>query len=160
MAVPRALLLLVLVTSLIAVPTVAQQKIKIEGVWRMVSGKVDGKEMLTASATQVKYITAMHWIFINQDKAKTIAALAKKSEDPLKAYQEAFSAGAGIYKLAGNTYTETVEQFGDPTYIGMSVSFTVKVEGNRFYQSGKFPMYENGKKTQDILLEEVYERLE
>jgi hypothetical protein len=154
------ILLSVMLACFLAVTTSAQQKSNIQGVWRMLSQKVDGKEMLTASATQMKYITAKHWIYIAQDKAKTITALAKKLQDPLKAYQDSFGAGAGTYKLAGNAYTETVEQFADPAYIGMSISFTVKVEGNRFYQSGKLPEFENGKKVKDILLEEVYERLE
>jgi hypothetical protein len=157
----RTLLSLVLVASLIAVPAVAQQKPKIEGVWRMISGKEDGKERLTPSTADVKYITAKHWIFIYQDKAKTTAALAKKSQgDPLKAYQDSFGAGAGTYKLVGNTYTETIEQFVWPEYIGLSLDYTIRVEGNRLYQSGKFPYFENGKKVKEVLLEEVYERLE
>lgn len=103
----------------------------------------------------------MHWIWIYQDKAKTASALAKKgTTDPLKAFTDAFGAGAGSYTLKGNTYTETVEQFVDPGYIGLSIPFTVKVEGNRLYQSGKFPVYENGKKTREVLLEEAYERIE
>jgi hypothetical protein len=160
MVVLRTLLSLVLAVSLIAVPAVAQQTPKIEGVWRMISGKEDGKERLT-SGTDIKYITAKHWIWIYQDKAKTIAALAKKSQgDPLKAYQDAFGAGAGTYKLVGNNYTETIEQFMWTEYIGLSLNFTIKVEGNRLYQSGKFPYFENGKKTKDVLLEEVYERIE
>jgi hypothetical protein len=154
-------LLSVTLACFLAFTVSAQQKSNIEGVWHMLSQKVDGKEMLTASATQMKYITAKHWIFIDQDKAKTIAALAKKSQgDPVKAYQDAFGAGAGTYKLIGNTYTETIEQFPDPAYIGMSISFTVKVEGDRFHQSGKYPVLENGKKVRDVILEEVYERVE
>lgn len=137
-----------------------QEESSIQGVWRMLSQKVDGEEMLTASASQLKFITAKNWVFIAQDKDKTIAALERKSQDPLKDYMDAFGAGAGIYELSGNTYTETVEKFPDPAYIGRSFSFTVKVEGNRFYQSGSFPVFENGEKIQDSLLEEVYERVE
>jgi hypothetical protein len=156
----RTLLSLILAASLVAVPAVAQQKNKIEGVWRMLSGKEDGKERLT-SGSDIKYITAKHWIFIYQDKAKTTAVLAKKSQgDPLKAYQDSFGAGAGTYKLVGNTYTETIEQFVWPEYIGLSLDYTIRVEGNRLYQSGKFPYFENGKKVKEVLLEEVYERLE
>ena len=155
------ILLFAVVACLMAVTVSAQQKSSIQGVWRMVSQKWDGKEGVTPSATQMKYITAKHFAYIHQDKAKTTAVLAKKIQgDPIKAYQDAFSAGAGTYRLAGNTYTETIEQNPDPAYIGMSISFTVKVEGNRFYQSGKFPIFENGKKANDFLLEEVYERVE
>lgn len=93
--------------------------------------------------------------------AKTTSAIAKKTkEDPLTAYMDAFSAGSGTYKLEGNKYTETVEFFPDPSYIGLSIDFTMRVEGNRLYQSGMFPVFENSKKVRDVLLEEVYERVE
>jgi hypothetical protein len=113
------------------------------------------------SGTDMKYITAKHFIWIYQDKSKTISALSKKNQgDPLKAFTDSFNAGSGSYSLKGNTYTETIEHFGDPSYIGLSVVFTVKVEGSKLYQSGKYPILENGKKVRDILLEEVYERVE
>ena len=155
----RAMLSLMLVCFLV-IPAAAQQKNKIEGVWRMVSGKLDGKEMLS-SGSDMKFITAKHFIYIAQDKAKTISAIAKKTkEDPLTAYMDSFRAGSGTYKLEGNKYTETIEFSADPIYIGRSFDFTMRVEGNRLYQSGKFPLYENGKKVRDALLEEVYERVE
>jgi hypothetical protein len=157
----KAILSVMLAACFTIAPAVSQQKNKIEGVWRMLSQKVDGKEVFTPSTAQMKHITSKHWTFIYQDKAKTTAALAKKSQgDPLKAFQDSFDAGAGTYKLVGNTYTETVEQSSDPAYIGTSISWTVKVEGNRFYQSGKYPVLENGKKVRYVLLEEMYERVE
>lgn len=101
--------------------------------------KMDGKEMLT-SGKDVKYITAKHFVWIYQDKANCLALLAKKTQrDSLAAYYDAFGAGAGTYKLVGNTYTETIEYFSDPNYVGLSIDFTVKVEGDRLYQSGKLP---------------------
>ena len=162
----KRMLLFVTLVCFLAVTACTQQKdniqeeSSIQGVWRMLSQKVDGEEVLTPSASQLKFITAKNWVFIAQDKDKTIAALEKKSQDPLNDYMNAFGAGAGIYELSGNTYTETIEKFPDPTYIGRSISFTVKVEGNRFYQSGNYPVFENGEKVKDSLLEEVYERVE
>jgi hypothetical protein len=121
---------------------------------------MDGKEAYT-SGKDVKYITAKHWIWISQDKEKCVSLLAKKTQwDSLAAYSEAVGAGAGTYKLVGNTYTETIEYFPDPNYIGCSVSFTMKVEGDRLYQSGKYPIIEGGKKVKDVELEEVYKRIE
>ena len=73
---------------------------------------------------------------------------------------DAFGAGSGTYKLEGSKYTETIEFFADPSYIGRSIDFTMRVEGNHLYQSGKFPLHENDKKVRDVLLEEVYERVE
>ena len=159
-ALVSALVLALLLACFMVIPAVAQQQNKIEGVWRMISAKQDGKEMLT-SGRDMKFITAKHWIYIAQDKAKTISALAKETQgDSLKAYMDAFNAGSGTYKLDGNKYTETVEFFAEPSYIGRSFDFTMRVEGNRLYQSGKFPILENGKKVKEFLLEEVYERVE
>jgi hypothetical protein len=89
-----------------------------------------------------------------------LAIVKKTKEDPLTAYMDAFNAGSGTYKLEGNKYTETVEFFADPSYIGRSFDFTMKVEGNSLYQSGKFPVFEDGKKVREFLLEEVYERVQ
>jgi len=136
------------------------QKNKIEGVWQALSQKVDGKEMLT-TGKDVKYITANHFIWIYQDKEKCLSLLAKKTQkDSIAMFYEAFGAGAGTYKFVGNTYTETIEYFVDPDYIGLSIDFTVKVEGDSLYQSGKYPVFEGDKKVKDLQLDEVYKRIE
>jgi hypothetical protein len=151
--------LIVSSTVLIAASSIAQQRVKIEGVWELLSQKVDGKES-PITGRDVKTITKDHWVWIYQDKAKMLALLDKKTvSDSLAAYAE-LGAGAGTYTLAGNTYTETIEFFPYPIYIGLSIDFTVKVEGDRFYQSGKMPIFEAGKKVRDALLEEVYKRIE
>jgi hypothetical protein len=155
----RALLVVTLL-CLFVTASIAQQKATIEGVWQALSQKMDGKETL-AAGKDVKYITAKHWVWIYQEKAKCLSLFAKKTQkDSIAAYSSAFGAGAGTYKLVGNTYTETVEYFGDPNYIGLSLEFTVKVEGDRLYQSGKFPVLEGGKKVKEVQLEEVYKRIE
>lgn len=152
--------LVVLLLCLFVAASAAQQKVKIQGVWQSLSQKMDGKEILT-SGKDVKYITAKHWIWIYQDKEKFVSLLARKTQrDSLAAYYETIGAGAGAYKLVGNTYTETIEYFGDPNYIGLSIDFTVKVEGDRLYQSGKLPMFEGNKRVKDVQWEEVYKRIE
>jgi hypothetical protein len=152
--------LVVLFLCLFVAASVAQQKVKIVGVWEMVSAKNDGKEVFQ-SGRQVKTITKTRFVFIYQDKDKVLAALAKKTQqDTLDAYAGQFGAGSGTYKLIGNTYTETIDFMQNVEYVGLSIPFTVKVEGNRFYQSGKFPVMEGGKKVKEVLLEEVYKRIE
>lgn len=152
--------LVILLLCLFVAVSVAQQKVNIEGVWQALSQKMDGKETLTAGK-DVKYITAKHWIWVYQDKGKGLSLLAKKTQrDSIAAYYDAFGAGAGTYKLVGNTYTETIDYFSDPSYVGLSISFTVKVEGDKLYQSGKYPVLEGGKKVKDVQLEEVYKRIE
>jgi len=155
----RATLVVLLLCAFVAC-SIAQQKVNIEGVWQALSQKMDGKETLTAGK-DVKYITAKHWIWVYQDKGKCLSLLAKKTQrDSIAAYYDAFGAGAGTYKLVGNTYTETIEYFSDPSYVGLSFPFTVKVVGDRLYQSGKLPIFEGGKKVKDVQWDEVYKRIE
>jgi hypothetical protein len=152
--------LVVLILCLVVAVSVAQQKVKIAGVWQSLSQKMDGKEVLT-SGKDVKYITAKHWIWIYLDKEKLVSLLGKKTQrDSISAYYDAFGAGAGTYTLVGNIYTETVEYNPEPNYIGLSFPFTVKVVGDRLYQSGKLPIFEGGKKVKDVQWDEVYKRIE
>jgi hypothetical protein len=79
---------------LFAVAYPAQQKNGIEGVWQAVSQKVDGKELLT-SGSDLKYIAAKHWIWIYQDKAKSLAPIETKKGETL----------ASILSTRGHKYT-------------------------------------------------------
>lgn len=138
----------------------AQEKSGIVGTWLLESQKFDGQEQL-GSAREVKHISQHHFAWTNQDKAKSISLFARKTpNDSLAAFRDWQSFGEGTYTLNGDTYTETMESFVDPQYIGMSIAFTVKVEGDRLYQSGKLPIYQDGKKVNEVMLEEVYKRLE
>jgi len=149
-----------LVLCVFAAFSTAQQKVTLEGVWEMLSAKSDGKEE-PMSGRQLKTITKTRWTWIYHDKDKAMSLFAKKThEDSLLAFADPFGAGAGSYKLVGNTYTETIELFRNLNYIGLSIDFTVKVEGDRMFQTGKFPVFEGGKKVREILLEEVYKRIE
>jgi len=150
--------LVILLLCLFVAVSVAQQKSKIEGVWQLVSSNWSGKTE-PAKGTHIKVITKNHWVWFDQDKDKSAALLAKKTTlDSAEAYTNGF--GYGTYTLKGDTYTETIEQFTDLEYIGMSLPFKVKVEGNRLIQSGKFPVLENGKKIREIQFEEEYKRIE
>jgi hypothetical protein len=139
--------------------SLAQQKINIQGVWEKLSTKQDGRE-LPPTGRQWKTITTSHWTWIYQDSKEAASLFAKKThEDSLMAYLS-LGAGAGTYTLSGNTYTETPEFFQELEYIGVPLEFTVKVEGNRMFQTGKFPVFEGGKKVRELLLEEVFKRIE
>jgi hypothetical protein len=140
--------------------SLAQQNVKIEGVWEMVSAKWDGKANFV-SGRQVKTITKDHFMFIYQDKDTAMSLLNKKThEDTLLAYAFPLDFGFGTYKLVGNIYTETPELFHQPNYIGLSIDFTMKVEGDSLFQSGKIPLMEGNKKVGESFLEEVYKRIE
>ena len=138
-----------------------QQKNVVEGVWELTSQKFAGKENTTGSHfRQWKIITRKHWMWAAQDTGAMSSLLSKKTlRDSLQASYEV-GGGAGSYTLVGNTYTETIEFFPDPHYLGVSIPFTVKVAGDRLFQSGTLPPIGGDKDSKGVLLEETYKRLE
>ena len=59
----------------------------------------------------------------------------------------------GPYTLKGNSYTETIEFVGPgmETYLGKKQSFTIRVDGDKFHQSGQL--------SDGLKIEEVWQRL-
>ena len=68
--------------------------------------------------------------------------------------------GGGSYTQQGNSFTETIEYFDDASYLGLSLTWTCKVEGNTFTQTGLLPQMRGSEKLRDLKLEEVYQRIE
>jgi hypothetical protein len=135
----------------------AQQSVDLRGYWELVSQKINGKEN-RIYGRQIKLLSSAHFVWIRQNKEQVEKLLAKGTvQDSLAAYHDAF--GAGTYNVTGTTYIETSEFFYEPTYIGTSIDFTFKLSGGRWYTSGHFLGYENGKKI-DELIEEEWKRVE
>ena len=150
-------IVLVLFLCFLIGPTQAQQTPRLQGAWEMVSQKFDGTDN-PISGRQIKLLTRSHFIWVSQDKKSALELLAKKTErDSLLAYSGGF--GAGTYKISETTYTETLEFFYDPIYIGHTISFSYKLDGDRWLISGSFPVLEGDKKVREFLLEEVWERI-
>ncbi len=148
--------LLAVAALLVANPARAQSGCRVTGVWELVTGKVDGQPYPAASH-MVKFITRNHWAWVTRDDS--VPMQLRTTADSLAASQ-ANAGGSGTYTVSGSTYTETITYFPDPAYIGMSIPFTCRVDGDRFYQTGNFPILRDGKKVRDALLEEVYRRIE
>lgn len=158
MAHPKSLVLMLLL-PLLAANAFAQEPIAIQGIWKLVSQKLDGQ--VSPPINMLKTITKGRWSWIQQDKDKMMAQLAKKThEDSLKAYANYLNAGYGTYTLAGDTYTETIEYMSIPSFIGRSIPFKVKIEGGHLYQTGEMQFTDEGGNEQKGLLEEEYQRLE
>src|SRR5438132_14223436 len=64
------------------------------------------------------------------------------------------STAGGPYTLDGGSYTETIEFVGTgmETYLGKKQSFTIKVDGDKLYQSGQL--------SDGLQIEEVGQRLQ
>jgi len=148
----------VILLYLLPAMSCAQQAVKLQGTWELVSQKEDGKDH-PISGRQIKLVTPTHYAWFRQDKKQLEELLAKRTQhDSISAYQDAF--GAGTYKVVGNTYTETTEFFYAPQYIGTSLAFEFKLDGDLWYTSGHLIHYEGGKKIDDILLEQVFKRID
>jgi hypothetical protein len=137
-------------------PSYGQAPCQLQGVWQLVSGKYDDQTP-GAGWRQIKIITKSHFAFLGEEnrgvkEMKTIA-------DSLQAFRT-MNSGGGTYTLHGNTYTEKLEYFADPAYVGLSIPFTCKTEKDRFIQTGSLPILEGGRKVREMKLEEVWRRIE
>jgi hypothetical protein len=142
--------------ALLAAPLSAQSSCKLEGVWQFVSGTADGNPY-TAGNRGIKIITKGHFAVLEREPG--LPQEMKTRADSLAAFTKTIS-GGGTYTVQGTTYTEKLDYFSDPAYLGKSIPFTCRTEGDRFYQSGNFPILEGGKKARDVKLDEVWKRIE
>jgi len=140
----------------IARPVQAQTGCRLVGVWELVSGKADGQPYPT-TLHRLKFITRNRWVWIARDDSS--AKELRTTADSLQMFRTT-GAGSGTYTVQGTTYTEKIEFFSDPAYIGQAVPFSCRTEGDRFYQTGNLPILQGGRKIRDVKLEEVYRRVE
>lgn len=93
------------------------------GTWKLVSAKANGKAVdIPAGTTVLKLLTPTDFVFVYYTEQGLITV-----------------AGGGHYTLDGNRYAETVEYGvgeGMAPYIGKTETFTLRIEGGRWYHSG------------------------
>lgn len=128
----------------------------VRGVWELISGKQDGVAY-PATLHQYKFITQTRFAWVSKDDTgpRELTSVA----DTLLAFRTRGGA-TGTYQVQGTTYTETIEFGRLPQYEGKSLPFTCRVEGDRFYQSGKFPVLREGNTVREVMIEEVYRRVD
>ncbi len=117
----------------------ARPENKLVGTWRCVSAKYGGQEVKRPDGyTQLKHVTPAQFMWATYDKdGKVEAALG------------------GAYTLKGTEYVETPEYgLGEgllDQLKGKPQTFTWKVEGNKWYHTGKL--------SSGLTIEEVWERV-
>lgn len=141
----KAPIILVTAATFLAATLVAQQQTAKGsgthlGTWQLASTKYgEAKDFSDFPKDQrrVKLITATHFTWVQYD------AGTKKAE----------SMAGGPYTLDGGSYTETIEFVGTgmETYLGKKQPFTIKVVGDKLYQSGQL--------SDGLKIEEVWQRL-
>jgi hypothetical protein len=136
----------------------AQVTPQLQGAWQLQSQKIDGK-VQAITGIRLRILSGKHFVWVNQDKKKLVELLAKQTpHDSVVAYHD--DCGAGTWSVNGDVYTEKTEVFYDPANIGSSIDWKFKLEGDLWYTSGHYVHYRNGKKDEDLLLEEVWRKLD
>jgi hypothetical protein len=113
---------------------------KLLGTWKRISGKYNGEvSPLPEGTTQVKHVTPTHFIW-------AVYGHDGKVSDAL----------GGTYTLKGDGYVETPQYgVGDLLELkGKPQEFKWKVEGNKWYHTGKVSIGDG------VTVEEVWERVE
>jgi hypothetical protein len=109
------------------------------GTWKLVSGKYGGQDFkFPEGSTHIKHITPTQFMWATYDKDGVVSRAA-----------------GGTYTLKGETYEELPEYgiSSDFDLIkGKAQTFTWKVEGDKWYHNGKLS---NG-----LTIEEVWQRVE
>ena len=105
---------------------------QVRGVWELVSVSRNGKGQPLAGYRGMKVLTDRHFMFVGQ-AAKRDTLPLKTETDTLRAYQ--MSGGAGTYTTSGTTYTEHIEIFVIPSWIGTSFRARCRIEGGLWYHS-------------------------
>lgn len=112
---------------------------KLIGTWKMVSAKYDGQEFKRAEGyTTLKHVTPVHFLWVTYGKDGTVTRGA-----------------GGTYTLKDMEYVETPEYGVGADFEavkGKAHTFKWKVEGNKWYHSGKL--------SDGLMVEEVWERVE
>lgn len=137
----------------------SQSMNQLEGTWDLVEATYTPPDpnFNFADWRQIKIVTKTHWAFLFQ-KRMTPKMTSATNDTELLAATKAFGAGGGAYMLDGDTYTEHIDFFNTPNYVGTSVHWKIRWEGDEWIQTGAFPVKALGLGDQDIELYERYRR--
>ncbi len=131
----------------------------LEGTWELVEARYTPADpgFSLAKQRQIKILNKTHWAFLSQDRSPALPASGGDAGQSAAA--PGFSAGGGTYQLDGDTYTEHIEFFVVPKYVGTSITFKVKWDGDEWIQTGTLPLKALGMSDHDVELQERYRRI-
>ncbi len=137
-------------------PRSAPPACDVRGVWDLVEFIQAGNTTPLAGMQQRKIVTAKYYTWLRQDMRRDTLPM-KTETDTLRAYFT--MGGSGTYSVSGDTYTEHLEYFNDPTLVGKTFAARCRIDGNRWYH-----MYDSGQLAQPgaahDTVTEVYTRVE
>ncbi len=125
----------------------------VEGAWEVESVAVDGVPEPLGERRQVKLLTGTRFAFVSQSPGpEGLATVA----DSLAAYRTGIF-GGGTYRVQDSTYTESIEFFADPRYVGLDIRFACRVEGDLWTIEGELPTWDE---RESVVWTEVSRRME
>jgi hypothetical protein len=105
---------------------------QLEGVWELVSATQGAESRPMQGYRQMKIVSRGHYMWLGAEARRDTITL-RTLADSLRAFQT--PGGAGTYTLEGNTYTEHLALFVDPTMQGKPFPATCRTEGDRWYHT-------------------------
>jgi len=139
-----------------------QRSRSLEGAWELVEVRHTPPDTFNlADWRQIKILTPTHWVFLTQKRASPnrTTSQPQPKDNELLAAAKAFGAGGGTYTLNGDTYTEHIEFFYTPNYVGATIPWTIRWDGDDWIMTGTFPMKSLGLADHDAQLYERYRRV-
>ena len=134
----------------------AQSACRVEGVWRLISPYPNAPPP-PSGYRSMKIFTKEHFVFVGEEPGRIKEP--KTAADSLAALLKTES-GGGTYTANGSTYTEKYDFFWNPEYVGTSIRWSCRTEGDKLYQSGAFPIYQAGRKVREMRVQEIWRRIE
>ena len=113
---------------LVVQQTTVEEKNPIKGTWELVSYQNQYPDTTILGpkdyARQIKIINKTHFVWISQDTSRV----------------DIYGFGGGKYILDGDNYTEHIEMFIVPSWIGNSIPYNIKIEGDTLILGGTVPL--------------------
>lgn len=129
----------------------------VQGSWELVSVTTDGQAQQMGQWRQIKLVTGTHYAWVGQATDAATQPLQSVA-DSLAAYRTR-GFGGGTYQVSDSTYTERLEYFFMPDWVGREITFSCRVVGDRWHHTTEYPTMENGRETGRTRVEEVWRRL-
>jgi hypothetical protein len=101
------------------------------GTWDLVAVTRGGKA-LSSTNQQRKIVNGSHFMWINQATRRDTLPL-RSLVDSLR--YSRVNGGSGRYSLVGNAYTEHLDYFSDPSFLGKDFTATCRTVGDRWFHS-------------------------
>jgi ketosteroid isomerase-like protein len=128
----------------------------VQGAWTLDRATVEGRGEVGEQGRVMKVVSATHWTWVRQGSGPSTL---QSAADSLRAFRTG-TFGGGTYRLDGSTYTEHLDYFFDPQYVGREITASCRVEGDRWEHSFDWPVMEAGRETGRVRIDEVWRRIE